>query len=339
MDKKYGGYTAAELREKAESGFFRGSSAYVIHDLLDALSASAEATQAVAVPEGWKLVPAEATQTMILAGAGKVSGRPQGKAARYVMAEAYAAMLAAAPQAPVADAARVEPVNLEGLRKRLLAPRKILRDESGWLTHPDYPVCDEGTRADSFLEAFGIETAFVGMESDSPDFAERWHEEGLADCSEWTPAAPAGDGWVLLEIYDTEDGPYALFGRDHYEAEQARKREHTLKLREGMQAIREGRAAAPAQQAVALTDDARPEGDETTGGAEVERATSKGSMVRIKCYIEKLQKIQSDFGNTCVYVRDASWGAVALNRFDADEKEDAARDAALQSHSHSEGEA
>lgn len=143
------------------------------------------------------------------------------------------------------EAARVDTgPNLEGLREKLLAPRSIERTSDGWLYHPDYPTCDEGTRADKFLEAFGIETAFVGMESDAPDLAERWHEEGLTDCSEWTPTAPGGDGWLLLEIYDTEDGPYALFGRDHYAAEQARKKEHTRRLSEAVRRARLERAAA-----------------------------------------------------------------------------------------------
>jgi len=142
---------------------------------------------------------------------------------------------AASTSANVAQGAEaVAAVSLEGLRAKLLTPRNIVRDENGWLWHPDYPVCDEGTRADRFLEAFGIETAFVGMESDAPELAERWHEEGLTDCSEWTPTPPAGDGWLLLEIYDTEDGPYALFGRDLYAAEQARKKAHTRRLRDEM---------------------------------------------------------------------------------------------------------
>lgn len=139
------------------------------------------------------------------------------------------------PAAPAAPAAPTTTVNLEGLRKKLLTPREIKRDESGWLWHMDYPVCDEGTRADKFLEAFGIETSFVSMESDLPDFAERWHEEGLTDCSKWMPTPPAGDGWLLLEIYDTEDGPYAMFGRDKYEAENALKRQRTRELSERIQ--------------------------------------------------------------------------------------------------------
>lgn len=150
-----------------------------------------------------------------------------------------------APTAEQADAVRVDVgPNLEGLRDKLLTPRVVERTSDGWLYHPDYPTCDEGTRADKLLEAFGIEPAFVAMESDYPDFADRWHEEGLSDCSEWSPTPPTGDGWVLLEIYDTEDGPYAMFGRDWYAAEQARKKEHTRRLSEAVRRARIDRAAS-----------------------------------------------------------------------------------------------
>jgi hypothetical protein len=152
-----------------------------------------------------------------------------------------------APTAEQAEGVRVDTgPNLEGLRERLLTPREIVRTSDGFLYHPDYPTCDEGTRADKFLEAFGIETRFVGAESDSPDFAERWIEEGLTDCSEWIPTPPEGEGWLLLEIYDTEDGPYAMFGRDWYAAERARKRANMLRLGEE---LRRRRAAAPASSA------------------------------------------------------------------------------------------
>lgn len=104
--------------------------------------------------------------------------------------------------------------DLQDLREKLLAPRAIVRDENGHLTHPDLPACDEGVRYDDLLAVFGIESAFVGMESDAPhDVSERYFDSGDPDCSYWTPTPPDGDGWMLLEIYDTEDGPYALFGR------------------------------------------------------------------------------------------------------------------------------
>ncbi|WP_052391756.1 hypothetical protein [Paraburkholderia bannensis] len=140
--------------------------------------------------------------------------------------------------------ATAAPINLEGLRKKLLTPRKILRDENGWLSHPDYPICDEGTNADAFLSAFGIETWFRSMESDLPDFSERYHEEGLSNCSEWTPTAPAGEGWLLLGIYDTEDGPCAMFGRDQYEAENALKRQRMRELSARIQQRQADKGAA-----------------------------------------------------------------------------------------------
>lgn len=146
----------------------------------------------------------------------------------------------AAPVAPAAAA----PINLEGLRKKLLTPRKILRDENGWLSHPDYPICDEGTNADAFLSAFGIETWFRSMESDAPDFSERYHEEGLSNCTEWTPTPPTGEGWLLLAIYDTEDGPCAMFGRDQHEAENALKRQRMRELSARIQQRQADKGAA-----------------------------------------------------------------------------------------------
>jgi hypothetical protein len=72
------------------------------------------------------------------------------------------------------------------------------------------------------------------MESDNSVLADQWYDAALDDCSGWSPAPPAGEGWLLLEIYDTEDGPYAMFGRDAYEAENARKRENLRKVRAAM---------------------------------------------------------------------------------------------------------
>lgn len=105
-------------------------------------------------------------------------------------------------------------IDLEGLRDKLLAPREIARDKDGWLIHPAFPACDEDVRADKFLDAFGIESSFVAMDGDADQtIVDRYFEEGDANCADWTPTPPEGDGWMLLEIYDTEDGPYALFGR------------------------------------------------------------------------------------------------------------------------------
>lgn len=121
--------------------------------------------------------------------------------------------------------------NLESLRQQLLAPRIEARNEWGWLNHPNMPVMDEGTNIAKFLEAFGLEVHFGSMESDRPEFHERWCDEGLDNCSEWVPERPAGEGWILLEIYPGEDDNWALFVRCAYEAERERKDEQRASRR------------------------------------------------------------------------------------------------------------
>jgi hypothetical protein len=109
---------------------------------------------------------------------------------------------------------RTEPyANLEGLADALLAPRQIVRDDQGFLTHPLMPVCDENVRLDRLLAVFGIETAFASIDAAAVagSIKDRWYD--AHDYAEWIPAAPAGEGWMLLEIYETEDDVFAMFGR------------------------------------------------------------------------------------------------------------------------------
>ncbi|RQS85138.1 hypothetical protein [Burkholderia seminalis] len=107
------------------------------------------------------------------------------------------------------------PADLEGLRRAVLTPRAIVRDEDGMLSHPAVPYLDEDVNYETFFAAFGIESAFVHMENDVDcDTYDKYFASNSANCSFWTPSAPTGDGWLLLEIYDTEDGPVALFVRE-----------------------------------------------------------------------------------------------------------------------------
>ncbi|AST86256.1 hypothetical protein CIG66_07170 [Ralstonia pseudosolanacearum] len=120
-------------------------------------------------------------------------------------------LISAASAATVAEPSTA---NLEGLAKALLAPREIVRDAYGWLDHPALPICDEGVRFDTLLDAFGLETYFRAMDGDvSPEEYDRYYDE-QGGCAGWTPTPPEGDGWRLLAIYDTEDGPYAMFARE-----------------------------------------------------------------------------------------------------------------------------
>jgi len=126
----------------------------------------------------------------------------------------FAMMLHRREAAPEAITRAQQHADLQGLAERLLAPREIERDNDGWLTHPAMPVCDEGVRYDELLAAFGIETRFVDMESDvSAEEFDRLVESNDSAFPDWNPSPPEGEGWRLLEIFDTENGPYALFAR------------------------------------------------------------------------------------------------------------------------------
>lgn len=114
--------------------------------------------------------------------------------------------------------------DLQGIREAILAPREIVRGDHGELTHYSIPVCDEDVRYDLLLGALGIETTFVFLESDNPELADQMGEAEDGDFSAWTPTTPQGEGWVLLEMYDTENGPYALFGRQYKYADMCRLR-------------------------------------------------------------------------------------------------------------------
>jgi len=46
----------------------------------------------------------------------------------------------------------------------------------------------------------------------------------------------------------------------------------------------------------------------------------KGRMIQIDDFIKELQQIREKYGNTCIYIRDASWGGMALNRQAEDER-------------------
>ncbi|CPF47814.1 hypothetical protein [Burkholderia pseudomallei] len=107
------------------------------------------------------------------------------------------------------------PADLQGLRRSILTSREIVRDQDGMLSHPAVPYLDEDVNYETFFAAFGIEATFIHMEDDVDcDTYDRYFASNSPDCCTWTPSSPQGDGWMLLEIYDTEDGPVALYVRE-----------------------------------------------------------------------------------------------------------------------------
>lgn len=99
------------------------------------------------------------------------------------------------------------------------------RDEYGFCFHSALNKSEEEDIT-KIPEAEGMEFRFVSFESDASDElqdlyqgnagleSEGWQDAVLA----WNPLPPKGDGWFLLAIYDTDDGPYACFTRPKREA-------------------------------------------------------------------------------------------------------------------------
>ena len=82
------------------------------------------------------------------------------------------------------------PADLQGLRRSILTPRAIVRDQYGMLSHPAIPYLDEDVNYQTFFSAFGIESTFVSMETDvDGDAYDQYVESNDPNCSFWTPSA------------------------------------------------------------------------------------------------------------------------------------------------------
>lgn len=98
----------------------------------------------------------------------------------------------------------------------LYDPAKIIRRQDGTLTHPDLPtVGDESYQElEARIDVQGYDTAFV---DGSDALSEEAHDKGgdlyFKELAEWNPVAPAGEGWLLACIDDTDNGPAAIFVR------------------------------------------------------------------------------------------------------------------------------
>ncbi len=102
----------------------------------------------------------------------------------------------------------------------LIEPAEVVRDEDGFFYHPCLPDDDNEFIPIAWFTERGIETSAAEMEYDAtPNEWDRYTETGEADCSYWEPSRPDGDGWFILMIGDTEDGPQCVWGRPIAKAE------------------------------------------------------------------------------------------------------------------------
>ena len=100
--------------------------------------------------------------------------------------------------------------------KPFLVPVEPQRDAMGYWLHPDMQTNEELSDADftAWLKYLGITTELVWLEGDDAPAAkevQKRYNEGDLDVLAWEPQAPAGDGWWLGSIHETEDGVVALW--------------------------------------------------------------------------------------------------------------------------------
>lgn len=96
----------------------------------------------------------------------------------------------------------------------LLLPCQVERDALGRWCHPGFPDFDEDLGAyERWLMDQALEWCVRSMENDRPDLMEKYMEEELDNFSAWEPTPPDGDGWFLIWIEDTEEGPMATWAR------------------------------------------------------------------------------------------------------------------------------
>ena len=91
---------------------------------------------------------------------------------------------------------------------------EVKRNKDGMWMHPAFPwnTVKEDTDIRPDIKKWGYQGHFVALDNDAPDeIVERYANSNDPDCSYWTPTKPKGDGWILGAIYDTEDGPVALW--------------------------------------------------------------------------------------------------------------------------------
>lgn len=91
------------------------------------------------------------------------------------------------------------------------------RDERGWAWHPAVPwdSLPEDTDLSPRFQAWGYELHWCLMQYELEEDEEplRSYLDGEPNISAWVPQRPSGDGWLLLVLHDSEDGPVAVFAR------------------------------------------------------------------------------------------------------------------------------
>ncbi|WP_145156208.1 hypothetical protein [Pseudomonas oryzihabitans] len=97
----------------------------------------------------------------------------------------------------------------------------VERDEKGWWYHPRWlsePEFKdlEAIPLDQYLVyvwSRGITTLWMRLEDEDPALFERYQASDDNDVSAWEVRPPEGEGWFLLTVQGTENGPISVWGQ------------------------------------------------------------------------------------------------------------------------------
>lgn len=98
-----------------------------------------------------------------------------------------------------------------------IQPMLVERDEYGFWTHPGFPVWDEDATSEevkAWFEQQGLTYLASEMEYEVDTDADPYFEGGDGSFAHWNPQTPAGEGWFILSIHDTECGPVCVWVRE-----------------------------------------------------------------------------------------------------------------------------
>ncbi|MFK8256829.1 hypothetical protein ACFL9S_03485 [Erwinia sp. AnSW2-5] len=96
----------------------------------------------------------------------------------------------------------------------MIKPIEVQRDQCGYWTHPDYLAFCDGREFIAYAELN------QWMESPCLQWYVTYRDEEEVDpdidgfdLSSWEPEPPAGEGWFVGSIHDTEDGSVCIWLR------------------------------------------------------------------------------------------------------------------------------
>jgi hypothetical protein len=92
----------------------------------------------------------------------------------------------------------------------------VTRNREGYWSHPGYQGFPLGSpECVAWTAAQGLETKRTDLDDEPAEHAvvKSYFEEGNADVTAWHPAPPAGEGWFMLSLDDSDTGPYCVWGR------------------------------------------------------------------------------------------------------------------------------